>query len=179
MNNLLETNHYLCLPGFISRKRALALSDSLALHHQQHVMTPDRQVLGALAIHDYLPFVRLLVEKLPAVEAFCEEQILPTYAYARLYGQGEKLLAHQDRDACELSVSLNLDGDEVWPFWLKKPDGAEVAVDLYPGDAVMYLGCATTHWREVFSGSRCNQVFLHYVFSYGKKSSAYFDKKRK
>lgn len=179
MNNLLETNHYLCLPGFISKKRALALSDALMLHHKLHVMTPDQQVPGALAIHDYLPFVRLLVEKLPMVEAFCEEQVLPTYAYARLYGQGEALAAHQDRDACELSVSLNLDGDEVWPFWLKKPNGADVAVDLYAGDAVMYLGCATTHWREAFPGNRCNQVFLHYVFSYGKKSSAYFDKKRK
>ena len=166
MNNQLETNHYLYLPEFISIKRALALSDALTLHHQIQSLKPDRQVVGSAAIHDYLPFVRLLVEKIPTVEAVCEEQVLPTYAYARLYGHGDTLAPHQDRDACEVSLSLNLDGDEDWPFWLKKPDGTDITVHLNPGDAVMYLGCATTHWREAFAGTHCNQVFLHYVFSY-------------
>ncbi|MBU3998973.1 MAG: hypothetical protein KKI03_15940, partial [Gammaproteobacteria bacterium] len=107
-----------------------------------------------------------------------EERVLPTYTYARIYGNGESLPVHEDRAACELSLSMNLDADQVWPIWLKTPDGKPVAVHMQPGDAMMYLGCKTMHWREPFEGTRCTQVFMHYVFSFGPRAYAYFDKKR-
>ena len=178
MNGALESNHYLILPAFISVERANALAKGLTLHHATHVMEPDRLVPGSPAVYNHLPFVRLLVEKIPAVQSFCEEPVLPTYTYARIYGNGESLPAHEDRDACELSLTLNLGADQVWPIWLRTPQGASVSVLLQPGDALMYLGCETTHWREPFAGVRCSQVFLHYVFSYGTRAHAYFDKQR-
>lgn len=178
MNYTLEASNYLFLPSFISKERALSLAQGLQKHHALHPMAADRLVPGAPAIYNYLPFVRLLVEKIPEVEAICEERVLPTYTYARLYSHGESLQAHEDRDACELSLTMNLDADQVWPIWLKTPEGDAVAVHLEPGDAMMYLGCQTTHWREPFQGGRCCQVFMHYVFSFGHRAYAYFDAKR-
>lgn len=178
MNDVLQAYNFLLLPQFISRQRAQALAQSL---EQQHAATPlvsDTLVPGAPAVYDFLPFVRLLIEKIPQVEALSEEKVLPTYTYARLYNHGEVLPVHEDRDACELSLSLNLDADEPWPIWLKTPAGETMSVSLQPGDAVMYLGCQTPHWREPFEGRFCTQVFMHYVFAFGTRTYAYFDKKR-
>ncbi len=178
MNDELQARNYLFLPAFISRERAQSLAKGLAKHHALTPMASDSLVPGAPAIYDYLPFVRLLVEKIPEVQEFCEEPVLPTYTYARLYSQGESLPVHEDRAACELSLTMNLDADRVWPIWLETPEGKSVAVHMQPGDAMMYLGCKTVHWREPFDGTHCTQVFMHYVFSFGPRAYAYFDKKR-
>ncbi len=178
MNDTLQAYNHIVLPAFISRERAQALARDLDSHHAQLALVPDRLVADAPAIYDYLPFVRLLVEKIPQVQEICEEPVLPTYCYARLYQHGNTLMLHEDREACELSLTLNLDADQPWPIWLKTPDGGSRAVTLQPGDAIMYLGCRTPHWREPFEGRFCTQVFMHYVFSYGPRAHAYFDKKR-
>jgi hypothetical protein len=174
----LRARHFLVLPEFVSRMRAVALARALREHHAAEPLKPDTLVPGAPAVHDFLPFVRLLVEKIPQVEAAAGERLLPTYTYARLYGHGQALRLHEDRDACELSLSLNLDADEPWPIWFKPPDGQVVAIAQQPGDAVLYLGCQTPHWREPYTGQSCAQVFLHYVFAFGDRAYAYFDKKR-
>ena len=57
-------------------------------------------------------------------------------------------------------------------------DGTAVSISQRPGDAVVYLGCQTPHWREPYPGTSCAQVFLHYVFAFGDRAYAYFDKKR-
>ncbi len=178
MNDLLEARHHLVVPQFISRERAQALAKALAQQHAQIPLSSDARVPAAPAAYDFLPFVRLLIEKIPQVETLCDERVLPTYTYARLYGHGDVLADHVDRDACELSLTLNLDADEPWPIWLKTPTGDTVAVRQQPGDALMYLGCKTPHWREPFAGQFCTQVFIHYVFSFGPRAYAYFDKKR-
>jgi hypothetical protein len=178
MNQALQTRNFVVVPQFISRQRAQALAKSLSQHCAEGSVTADIAVPGASAVYDFLPFVRLLVEKISQVEALSGEKVLPTYSYARLYGHGQALRLHEDRDACELSLTLNLDADEAWPIWLKTPDGESVSVRLQPGDAVMYLGCQTPHWRDPFEGQFCSQVFLHYVFAFGTRSYAYFDKKR-
>lgn len=178
MNYFLEANNYIYLPAFISKERASSLANGFDRYHSLCPLKSDEQVPGAPSLYNYLPFVRLLVEKIPAVEAFCGERVLPTYSYARIYSHNEFLPAHTDREACELGLSLNLDTDQIWPICLTKPDGETVSLNLQPGDAVMYLGCISTHWRDPFQGLKCIQVFLHYVFSYGARANAYFDKKR-
>lgn len=178
MNERLGLHHFLVQPQFISSTRATALAGSLAAHHAANPMLPDRLVPSSPAIYDFLPFVRLLVEKLPQVEQLLDEKLLPTYTYSRMYIHGDELPLHEDRDACEVSLTINLDADQPWPIWLKTPDGETVKILQQPGDALLYLGCQTPHWREPFNGQFCTQVFLHYVFSYGSRAYAYFDKKR-
>jgi hypothetical protein len=106
------------------------------------------------------------------------EKVLPTYTYARVYKEGSELLRHRDRPACEISLTLNLSKDSDWPIYFQRSDGSETSVELEPGDAVMYLGCQSDHWRNKFQGNECVQLFMHYVRSFGAKSWAYFDKQR-
>jgi hypothetical protein len=178
MNDTLLVQNFLLLPHFISSMRAQALAHSLDQYQAQNPLAPDTLVPNAPSVYDFLPYVRLLIEKIPAVETAAQEKVLPTYTYARIYSHGDSLPMHQDRDACELSLSLCLDSDTSWPIWLKTPLGKDVPLQLQPGDAVMYLGCQTPHWREPFEGRRCTQLFMHYVFAYGDRAYAYFDKHR-
>ncbi len=178
MNAELQARHFLPLPQFVPPLRARALAQTLVRYHSATPLAPDVLVPGAPSVYDFLPFVRLMVEKIPQVEEVVGERILPTYTYARLYGHGDALRQHEDRDACELSLSLNLDADDPWPIWFKSPDGTAVSISQRPGDAVVYLGCQTPHWREPYPGTSCAQVFLHYVFAFGDRAYAYFDKKR-
>jgi len=127
-------------------------------------------------MYNFIPFLRLLVEKIPEVSELLGEKVLPTYTYARVYKEGSELLRHRDRPACEVSFTVNLSKDKDWPIYFQRPDGFETSIELEPGDAVMYLGCQSDHWRNKFEGQECVQLFMHYVRSYGSKSWAYFDK---
>ncbi len=178
LNPHLEASLFVDVPGLISKQRAQALAEGLLRHQSVETARFDTQVPTAPAYYNYLPFIRLLVESIPLIETICEEKVLPTYAYARVYGHGDVLVRHRDREACELSVTLNLASDELWPIWMNSPRGESKAISMEPGDAVMYLGCEADHWREAFVGQRCSQVFLHYVFSHGSKAHFYFDKKK-
>jgi hypothetical protein len=94
-----------------------------------------------------------------------------TYYYDRFYFPGQKLDKHADRDACEISVTVNVgtnlkDKDADWPIYIKTPDtykdknkatiiipGKEHSVILNPGDAMVYKGCERPHWREPMPGT--------------------------
>ena len=83
---------------------------------------------------------------------------------------------HKDRFSCEISTTMNLGGDD-WPIYLENkknvgvPDGKKYTasstnegkkISLKPGDMLVYKGTILEHWREVFLGDNCAQVFLHY-----------------
>jgi hypothetical protein len=120
-----------------------------------------------------------MLERLrPQVEAATGRRLFPTYSYLRLYKNGNALRAHRDRPACEISLSLAL-GQEPsapWPLWIRGTSGAH-AVELQPGDAVLYRGMELEHWREPFPGDRLAQVFLHYVDQDGPCAEWKYDKR--
>ena len=175
MNPQLAEKHYVLVPGFITPERAAELAAEFAEVERQGRYTTDGQAPSSPAVYNFLPFVRLMVEKVPQVSELCGEAVLPTYAYARSYKNGEVLRRHRDRDACEISFTLNLAQDVDWPIYIRTPAGEDVAVDLEPGDAVMYLGCETDHWRERYTGNRHMQVFIHYVRAYGPRAYTFFN----
>lgn len=176
MNPKLRETSYLYLPGFITVRRAEQLAQEFYSWERQGLCTRDRQAPNSPAAYNFLPFVRLLVEKVSAVSELCGEPVLPTYAYARIYTHGEILARHRDRDACEVSLTLNLVQDREWPIYIQKPDGRAVDLITGPGDAVMYFGCEADHWRERFNGRNYVQVFIHYVRAFGPRAYAFFDK---
>lgn len=169
-------NNYLIVPGFIPVASAHLLAKEFTDHCTKFNIQGDTPVPNSRAMCDFMPFVRLLVEKVPEVSSLLGEKVLPTYSYARAYKEGSELIRHRDRPACEISITLNLAKDKDWPIYFQRPDGSEVSIEVNPGDAVMYLGCQADHWRNKFEGQECVQLFLHYVRSYGSKSWAYFDK---
>lgn len=109
------------------------------------------------------------------VETITGKKLLPTYSYARLYKQGNKLERHKDRPACEYSVTIKLSDNRKgnWPFFVEDQE-----LVLNDGDAVIYKGCEVEHWRD-----KCNiseyisgQVFLHYVDANGPYVNEQYDK---
>jgi len=114
----------------------------------------------------------LLIDVQPKMEKETGLDLIPTYAYARIYKNGDVLERHKDRFSCKISTTMNLGGDP-WPIYLEpsgKTDREGIKVDLEPGDALIYRGCEVEHWREAFEGDNCGQVFLHYNDASGEKA---------
>jgi hypothetical protein len=179
MNHHLKDLGYLLVPQFVSAPRSQALADRLQQHHASAPPVFDKQVPDAPSTYNFLPFVRLLVEKAPQVGLLCGAPVLPTYAYSRCYRHDARLPRHSDRDACEISLSLHLQGDRPWDLWLQAFGQSPARVRLAPGDAVLYLGCQSEHWREPYAGQDYLQVFLHYVLAGGSRAWAFFDREQR
>ena len=176
MNKSLTENNYIYIPNFISEASAKVMSQNFKKYCDDNEIPGDTQSPNSSAKYDFIDFLELLCEKSSVVSHIIGETVLPTYSYARVYRNGSVLERHRDRDACEISLTVHLDGDTDWPIYIQTPAGEEVELILKPGDAMLYLGCVADHWRNQFLGREYVQVFLHYVRSRGDKSYAYFDK---
>ena len=124
----------------------------------------DKQVPNTYSHYADIAMETLLLDLQPIMEKQTELKLVPTYSYARIYKKGDILHRHIDRPSCEISTTLNLGGDP-WPIYLE-PSGEKgqkgIAINLQPGDMLVYAGCFLEHWREQFEGENCGQVFLHY-----------------
>lgn len=178
MNNSLLENNYLVLRQFITKERSEKLANEYKKYCFDNNIENDDQALNSHSSYNYISFLELLCEKTPEISKILGETVLPTYTYSRVYKEDSVLEIHKDRDACEISLTLNLDGDRPWPIWIETPNGESKFISLDPGDAMMYLGTIANHWREKFTGKYYTQVFLHYVRSRGDCSYTYFDKER-
>ena len=124
----------------------------------------DVQMPNVKAISDHEPVFEALLERLwPVIEGLYGEELLPTYAYSRLYSNGDELLKHTDRPACEVSVTLQLGRSHnyAWPIY-----SGDMRFDLAEGDGMLYKGCDVEHWRNPCDGPKdyySGQLFLHYV----------------
>ena len=179
MNKNLIDNNYLLLPNFIEPERAKQLYEIYkeSTKTEQDLFTQDSQCPKSLSAGNYRWFLELLVEKIPVLADIMQEPLFPTYCYSRLYRHGEILTKHSDRPACEISITLNLGSDGTpWPIYFTKPNGDIASAELFPGQAVLYLGCESDHWRDPFEGQEYGQVFLHYVRSRGPHWDCYFDR---
>ena len=169
-------NNFLVIKNFIDVKRAKKLSKKFKKYCKENNISSDTQIPDTPADYNYKSFLELLCEKTPQISELIGETVLPTYCYARVYKNGDVLEKHTDRDACDISLTVHLDGDEKWEIFVETPDNKEISINLKCGDALLYLGCDAPHWRNAFEGSFYSQVFLHYVRSSGERSYAYFDK---
>lgn len=132
----------------------------------------DAQIPNARAILDHEYMFETLHERLwPTAEGIVGEALIPTYAYARLYSNGDVLEKHTDRPACEVSITIQLGRSHhyAWPIYM----GGQ-RFDLAEGDGVIYPGCDVEHWRESCDGPEgyySGQVFLHFVRKNGQFAS--------
>ena len=147
-----------------------------------HGTWSDPQVPNTYSHYADIAMETLLLNVKPKMEKLTGLKLNPTYSYARVYKKGDILHRHKDRFSCEISTTMNLGGDE-WPIYLenRKNVGTSDDIDpetgknylvstgnegkeiiLKPGDMLVYKGMILEHWREVFLGDNCAQVFLHY-----------------
>lgn len=179
MNAQLEQNNFLFVPNFIGLEHAEVLQQEFYELERSGQYEKDHQAPNSPAVYNFRPFLELLCQKVNHVSSLIEEQVLPTYTYARIYKNGEVLNRHRDRPACEISLTVHLGGDANWNIGIQKPNGEEAELNLNKGDAMLYFGCTADHWRNTpFSGQNYSQVFLHYVCSNGPCAWAYFDKRK-
>lgn len=180
MNQELVNNNYIYAPNFLTSEEASGLANEFFIAQQKGNLVTDQQCPKSLSTYNLMPCVKTLVNKLPKVSDLVGENVLPTYTYGRIYKNGEVLARHRDRDACEVSLTVNLyQSDSPWLIWIQKPNGEEVSVNLNPGDAMVYLGCIADHWRDKFEGDTHIQAFFHYVLADGPRSYAFFDRERR
>lgn len=178
MNQDLVDNNYIVIDNFISKKQANELYTKFVsdINDNPHDFFHDPQCPLSFASYNYKDFLALLCAKVPFMNDILKEPMLPTYAYARLYKNKEVLTPHLDRPSCEVSVTLHLGGDTDWDIWFTKPNKEIVSCNLKPGQAAIYLGMISRHWREAYKGNNYGQVFLHYVRANGEHWQNYYDR---
>lgn len=178
---LLDINNYIVVPSFIQKSEAERLAQWMYEQERDGKLSKDDRwythKFYGYKISNPLPFIKILVEKIPQVSELCGAQVLPTYVYSVIYKNKAQLTRHTDRDACEISFTVNLQKDRDWPICVKKPNGEEVCVELNPGEALMYKGCVAEHWRPgEYTGQNFVQTFMHYVKADGPNAYTFFDK---
>lgn len=126
------------------------------------------------AMESMLLHVHSLIEKVTGLTLF------PTYAYHRVYRNGDELKPHTDRPSCEISATLSFnysydDSKYTWPIFI---DGSPIP--MKPGDLAVYRGIELEHWRNPFSIEEDAwhvQAFLHYVDANGPHKEWKYDKR--
>ena len=187
-----EKNHYLVIKEAIEPKVAEFVYNYFLMKRQvartffdTRFISPfttefgvwnDDQVPNTYSHYADTAMETLLLSVQPKMEKLTGLKLNPTYSYARIYKKGDVLHRHKDRFSCEISTTMNLGGDD-WPIYLENkknvgvPDGKKYTasstnegkkISLKPGDMLVYKGTILEHWREVFLGDNCAQVFLHY-----------------
>jgi len=119
----------------------------------------DYQCPDTYSIYGDTAMETLLIMVQQKIEEHTGLRLVPNYSYARLYRKGSYLKKHKDRNACQISATINLGGDE-WPIYLKEKK--KIKIITKPGDILVYEGEKIEHWRDEFKGERCGQVFLLY-----------------
>lgn len=144
--------------------------------------------------HVYAPLTTFLWALTPTMSSLVGRELLPTYDYFRIYGEGEICRLHADRPSCEHSLSLTLgysDG-RPWaldigtvpmdgPDYLRESFGEEPydSVPMRPGDAVLFQGVRFRHGRTAPNPNRWSaHLFLHWVDRDGPFRSHAFDAER-
>ena len=174
-----ERDRYVVLPALLKQPSlGQAYRYACTMSVRGLMGTSDEQVPNTPSGYGDFIMDGFLTSLLPEIEQASGLQLFPTYSYFRVYKNGDVLARHTDRPSCEISVTLCLGfaEEKSWPVWIEGPRGTS-AIDLRPGDALLYRGIECAHWREAFEGKRLAQVFLHYVDQSGPHADWKFDKR--
>jgi hypothetical protein len=103
------------------------------------------------------------------INRFLPEPVKPSYTWVFSYYPGGILKRHTDREQCRWNISLAIDADpaatqeDAWPIYFQVGTEAH-EVRLGMGDAVIYSGTETPHWRLPSpAGSWNTMCFFHFV----------------
>ncbi|MES1976136.1 MAG: hypothetical protein V4472_27075 [Pseudomonadota bacterium] len=183
----------LLLNGFYERMR----SDLQFAQRSMHPFTARGPLLSKEAIEiyamQYPPMLTFLWGLTPRIALATGCELLPTYAYFRLYQHGDICRIHSDRLACEHSLSLTIayGDDEPWALsvateataepkeWIAEDFGGSPygSVAMRPGDAVLYQGVHHRHGRlQPNPNSWSAHLFLHWVDPNGRYADQAFDR---
>ncbi len=168
--NLLREKQFLVIPNFLDKNEvtwAFNLYNKLVTEYN---ISGDKQCVKSSSKYNFQPFLQILSNKTEKISDIVGVNVLPTYCFARKYYNEAVLVKHKDREACEISLSIHLDGDKNWDLIIK-----DIPIKLNKGDAVLYWGHEDEHWREPYTGNSYTNLFLHYVRTFGPYGKYFFD----
>jgi len=180
---------YMALPAFVPEAVTRAFLAQLKGDLDRHRVDVARlkqksNLLQREAVElyglQYPPMMGFLWGMTATVAAQVGKRLLPTYAYFRVYRQGDICRVHSDRYSCEHSISLMLatSDDQPWSLdigsqHIETPreradadfgDEAYASVSMLAGDAVLYQGVHRLHGRLTPNPNRWSaHLFLHWV----------------
>jgi hypothetical protein len=142
---------------------------------------------------EYPPMSTFLWGLTPRIAQIAGCELMPTYAYFRVYQQGDICRVHSDRKACEHSLSLTVElaDDHPWALAIERkhvdePEptlesdfGSEEfsSLPMSAGDAVMYRGFNHRHGRLEPNPNRWSaHLFMHWVDASGPHADHAFDR---
>lgn len=195
---------YVSLPGLLPPEVAAAYLSVMQnamgqSKEQQHRFLEKKRAVSEQSLEllsDNFSFsLTFLWSLTPVMEEVTRKQLLPSYAYARVYPKGARLDVHSDRQSNEHSLNLTLGyADDIpWAFEIEKRelrdteildpemykdfDGNEyVDIAMKPGDAVAYRGVNFRHARLTPNPNEWSaHLFLGWVDRNGPFKSNAFD----
>lgn len=187
------------LSGLLSREVADAFLRTLwsdVVNRRVLTQTHQQDLLrkNALEIHgrDYTPLLGLHWGLTSIVAEKAASELLPSFAFFRLYFAGDICRVHSDRPACEVSLSLTLAYSDDLPWDLciatNRAEDRNLVVDDFdgeppeafttmPGDAVLYYGSSHRHGRVTPNPNRWSaHVFLQWVTKNGPYEREAFER---
>ena len=182
--------------GFLARLKSDLAARGIGIDRLMTEQPLLKQPAAELYGYHYPPLAMFHWGMTPAIQRLLGADLLPTYAYFRIYRAGDICRVHGDRVACEHSLSLTLaySDDAVWPLEIAADPtgvpyaradecfGAEekaTAVAMKPGDAVLYRGVSHHHGRTIPNPNAWSaHMFLHWVNRDGPHRDAAFDGNR-
>jgi hypothetical protein len=170
-------------------QQVLDLKNSPQFRSQTWLVT--KPTIEVYSMH-YAPMASFHWALTPVAAELAGCELLPTYAYFRVYQQGDVCVVHSDREACEHSLSLMVELSDQHPWALcighdelaspaEQPardfgDEAFTAIPMNVGDAVMYRGVTHRHGRVEPNPNRWSaHLFLHWVNANGPHADHAFD----
>lgn len=147
------------------------------IYNGDDAATRERDVVGAYSVYVDPITESLMLFLMKKIEDGVNLRLIPTYSFFRTYRNGQELIKHVDREACEVTASLFLGKGyrgKDWPLFI---DGEEISLEV--GDMVVYRGSELEHWRETFKFDGYHtQAFLHFVDANGVNADQKFDKRK-
>ena len=195
-------NGYVSLSQFLPREVTIAFlarmkhdlaAQGLSLERFNQQGPLLRRPAAELYGHHYRPLANLHWGMTPAVTELVGKPLLPSYAYFRLYREGDICKVHGDRHACEHSLSLTLAYSDDKPWALEfspvridkpyeraddqfRPEEQASSVAMEAGDAVLYQGVHHHHGRTTPNPNKWSaHAFLHWVDRDGPYADHAFD----
>lgn len=173
---------YKKIKNFLTKEELELFKQYTEIKHRLYLLDPyqESETLHTTWYHGEAITDALLVTKKSLIEKEIGKKILPSYSYWRMYTKSDFLEKHRDRPACEISLSIRVDGDTDWPLYFdsnEEPKDGE-KLDLENGEAVVYLGEKLWHWRDALKGDFQSQIFLHFVDKEGPFKDYKLDKRQ-
>jgi hypothetical protein len=173
MPSSLSASDVVVVPKFVDARLAHMLHTMLLLRQHRGEAKRDDHMPTALSFWGDTTLDAFHLAVLDQVEAVANGPLFPTYCYARLYGYGDTLLRHHDREACEVVTTIHLGSRGAQPPPICFATGDQI--QQQPGDAVVFHGAKVDHWRERFEGQEFGQVFMNFVRADGPHSNQALD----